>query len=798
MQHGYLNMTISRTWLTRGLAVTASLAATAWAAEPAASAFAPNQPHRPADFKPHTFPSPLALKEKHSEDMMRRADDLMGRVRETNAKGTFKPEWDSLMTHKAPEWFLDAKFGMFIDWSIYTVPGCPPLEGYDNWVENRFQYGNAEEKVYFAKTWGEDFKRDDFITQFTAKNWDPERLTQLALETGMKYVVPFSKHHSGYCQWPSSFTFRNSVAMPPHRDLTGPLVEACRKKGLKFGLYFSQDEWEYPVLDAQREVNVRGWGCPVGGEYTEAKYGGIMSGKVPVRDFYDQYINPQLVEALDLYRPDILWLDGDWIHHVTTRKFMPVVAYWYNQAAARGQEVLVNDRLGETRRIPGPGQKPDPNIKSLGDFYVSEVGYQPGEEMDLGGFPWEENIGISRGFGYDWRDTDKDLKTPQYLIHMLLDVVANGGNLLLAVGPDASGKLNEDYLLRLREIGQWMSVNGEGIYATRRWVQGHQGPLRFTRSKDGKTVYVFSTQWPGQSLKVKNLRPREGSAITMLGVKEPLQWSLNNDELTIDIPESVAAKRPCAYAWGFKLQAQPVLAIRSAETMFIPGSSVKAELRGTDAKLDIRYTLDGSAPTDSSPLYTAPVEIASTCRLTAQFFEAGKAVGLPVQQEYRLDKDAGSVMPDVLLESLEPVKIERGWTSGLGRKDWRKFNCTGKPLSINGRQYANGVGLCAKAEAVFAIKPEYERFVTGVGVDDAGKQGTVKVIVYGDDKRLFETAVLRCSQAPVNIDVRIPSGVDGRRPAQLRIVVEDAGDGINDDHTDLVNAGFVTKGGKGK
>jgi hypothetical protein len=281
----------------------------------------------------------------------------------------------------------------------------------------------------------------------------------------------------------------------------------------------------------------------------------------------------------------------------------------------------------------------------------------------------------------------------------------------------------------------------------------------------------------------------------MLGVREPLRWKMEGDDLAVEIPEAIDANRPCAHVWGFKLEAQPVLEIRSGGTEITPGSTIKAVLRGSNGHLEIRYTLDGTAPVGSSPLYTASVEIGEACRLTARYFESGKPVGVAVRQEFHiLNSNVVGVMPEVLLETLNPVKIERGWNSG--GKDWRKFSCTGGPLSLNGRQYENGIGLHAKAEAVFEIKPDYERFVAGAGVDDAGWAGQVKVSIFGDNQLLLETPVLKGKQPPFNIDVRIPHGVDGRRPAQLRIVVTNGVEGLSSDHTDLVNAGFVVPGRK--
>jgi len=772
-----------------GLALAVSLAATAWAADPAASEFAPNQPHRPANFKPVVYPSPQEMKEQYSEETMKHADELMQRATRTNERGNYKPTWESLDSHKAPEWFLDAKFGMFIDWGLYSVAAYSP-SGYPDWYLERMMYDTKE---YHARTWGADFRQDDFIQLFTGKDFDAEHLTEVARSAGMKYVIPFLKHHDGFCLWNSSFTGRNCVAMGPKRDIAGEWAASCRKRELKFGFYYSIDDWAYPVIGPNGKIAIRKWhiGNP---DELDANLGSwdrkFISGKTPVRDFYDQYINPAAVEFFDKYDPDIFWGDGDWGGNIVKRKFRPVISYFLNHAEGR-KEVVFNDRLGECRGASkGDAYKVGGKVPGVtqGDFLCGECSYDPSQSVDVD-YPWEQNSGLSHSFGYNWRESDKEVRSAGDLVTMLVDIVSDGGNLLLMCNLTPSGKLDPLMAARLKEVGGWLSVNGEGIYATRKWAQARQGALRFTRSKDGKHVYIFTTKWPGRNLRVKNLRPVEGSTITMLGVKEPLHWSQNGKYLVVDIPEAIDVKRPCDYVWGFKLEAQPVLDIQSNGTKIAPGSKVKAILRGSDEHLEIRYTLDGSAPTGASTRYTSPIEIASTLRLTAQYFDEGKAVKEAVYQDFHLESGAGSVMPDVFLESLSPVKIERGWSRG--GKDWRKFSCTGGKLTLNGQEFVQGIGLHATAEAVFEIKPEYDRFVARAGVDDVDKEGAIIVSIYGDDQLLLETGALKCKQPPLNIDLTIPHGVDGRRPAKLRIVVGDAGGGINDDYTDLVNAGFV-------
>ena len=175
--------------------------------------------------------------------------------------GTYTPDINSIRTHKCPEWFRDAKFGMFVDWGLYSVGGWAPkrINGamYPDWYMKNMLSG--ETKEYHEKTWGKDFMPDDFIPLFTAENYDPEGLVALAKEAGMKYLIPFCKHHDGFCLWPSSYTERDAMDMGPRRDLVRPLVDACYRNELKFGFYFSIDEWYYPIIDKDGKKRVREW-----------------------------------------------------------------------------------------------------------------------------------------------------------------------------------------------------------------------------------------------------------------------------------------------------------------------------------------------------------------------------------------------------------------------------------------------------------------------------------------------------------------------------------------------------------
>src|SRR5208282_4150847 len=292
------------------------------------------------------------------------------------ASGAYEPTRESISTHSVPEWFQDAKFGMLIDWGLYSVAGWAPPKAlgatYPDWYVRQMYVDDAF-KVYHARIWGAGFSRDDFIPLFTAKKFDPELLASIAKASGMKYMIPVCKHHDGFCLWPSSLTGRNAMEMGPKRDLIGPLVEACRRVGLKFGFYQSLEEWEFPVLASDGRLRMRIWNPEKSRTtvepYDDAYLRGKIAGKRPVHDYARDYIAPQTMEFIRRYDPDILWFDGDWTETQATFGTYSIVAAYYNQAAGR-KEVAVNDRMGKTRG-------------EVGDFYTSEYGGVEGKPFDL-------------------------------------------------------------------------------------------------------------------------------------------------------------------------------------------------------------------------------------------------------------------------------------------------------------------------------------------------------------------------------------------------------------------------------
>ncbi len=413
-------------------------------------------------------------------------EDAAGEYQELqriNAEGKWKPTAASIDKHSVPEWFKDAKFGMFVDYGPWSIPGWAPRKKAGQMVPDWYEgtmYKAGVHRAYHEKNWGSDFERDDFLPLFTAKDYDPDYLTGLAVETGMKYVVPFCKHHAGFCLWPSSFTGRDAGDMGPERDLIAPLEQLCRDRGLKFGFYFSVEEWEYPLLDSAGQMMVRRWGGSTG-SYTQ-DLDRKITGKMPVGDFAAEYLVPQAKEFIDKYDPDLIWYDGEWNTPLEQLRTYDIAAYLYNRAEGR-KEVAVNDRYGRGTR------------SRRGDFYTSEYGHM-GDQSRKSAHAWEECRGISQSYGFNWQDTESNVITSKQLIDMFTDIVAHGGNLLLMVNLDGRGALPKVQENRLKDMGKWLKINGEGIYATRPFHPYSESSIGSDQSLDAARWIWFPEKNP--------------------------------------------------------------------------------------------------------------------------------------------------------------------------------------------------------------------------------------------------------------------------------------------------------------
>jgi alpha-L-fucosidase len=501
-------------------------------------------PRRPADFRPFHYKfSPEELRQRFTKPMTERAardyDALMKVVEE----GPYKPTWQSLDSHPLPEWYEDAKFGVMLNWGIYSVPswdfrrqGAMYPDAYPAWMHFR-----PEHLEYHKRTWGTDFRYDDFIPLFTAENYDPAAIVRLVKEAGGHYVIPFVKHHDAMCHWDCSFTHRTTLKMGPKRDLYAPLVEACRQQGLKCGVYFSLEEYAYPAIDADDQLFARlFYSYHALDEWVPLSptHRGRVAGQIPVRDYVHDYLVPQFKELIDRFDPDTVWFDGQWTRPADYYKSREMIAYFYNRAEGR-KPVLCGDRFGAKTR----GKHGDVYSSEFADLKESQLAHK-----------WEEVRTISQSFAYNHEDTENDVLSPTELVHLLVEIVSHNGNLTLIVAPDHTGAIPELQASRLKALGQWLGTNGAAIYASRPLPPYKEGDVRFTQSKDGGIVYAICLKWPGDRLVSRAVRPAPGSTITMLGAEQPLDWTQNGEQLEIEIPADLQDNRPCQHAWVLRIR----------------------------------------------------------------------------------------------------------------------------------------------------------------------------------------------------------------------------------------------------
>jgi alpha-L-fucosidase len=445
--------------------------------------------------------------------------------------GPYRAETESLRKHKPPQWFEDAKFGIFVHWGVYAVPAYH--EWYVEFISPKANFGfmlggppytatcgNLPEKLCKANVvedavkdhlsnWGPNFAYDDFIPMFKAERFDPAAWARLFQDSGARYVVLTAKHGDEFALWPTKFTHRNAMEMGPHRDLAGDLLKAVRQAGLKMGFYHNTT---YTFWDP----------------------------RYPGRDWVD-YMNSSIQELVDLYHPSILWgdvLEGpvkDWEGRPLPADYWnskEVLAYFYNHSSDPS-EVVANDRWGL-----------DIDGKPLGDFTTPER-----TRVDkILSAKWEECDSLDpTSWGYNRRLPASDYMTPSEVIHYLVDVVSKNGNLLLNIGPQADGTIPEVMQSCLRQVGEWLKVNGEAIYGSRPWDRFKEGDARFTRK--GNTLYAIALEWPADELRFTSLAGKQVSKVEMLGSNEAANWRQDAQGLVIQPP----AKRPCRYAYTFKI-----------------------------------------------------------------------------------------------------------------------------------------------------------------------------------------------------------------------------------------------------
>ena len=439
-----------------------------------------------------------------------------------SAQDRYEATWESLNSHEIPQWYKDAKLGLSLHWGVYAVPAwAPRLSGisYAEWYGNRMKDQNNPTYQYHIDKYGSDFTYDDFIPLWKAESYNAKEWAKFAKQMGAKYIFITSKHHDGFCLWPSKYTDRNAFKMGPKKNILGEFFDAAREEGLKVGLYYSLYEWYNPLYTG-----------------VDIPYAGMKE----VDNYVDDFMIPQIKELIDLYQPDFFYFDGEWDHPEPFWRMKEVVAYYYNEAEKRNQEVFVNDRLGQGER------------GKHGDLFNVEYGYDT-ESEGLLTHKWSYWQGIAKTFGYNQDTNLEDILSPKEFIDKVIMGVSQNGNFDINVGPTAAGVIPDYEQYPLLELGKWLDINGEAIYGTQYRDIQNEGDAYFTTKDD--YVYAIYLKWQGEEFNLKSVKPVEGSKITMLGVSGELDWEWSESEgLTIIYPNHKARPTECSYAWAFKIR----------------------------------------------------------------------------------------------------------------------------------------------------------------------------------------------------------------------------------------------------
>lgn len=444
----------------------------------------------------------------------------IGGVR-TNAQQTYAADWSSLDARPVPQWFKDAKFGIFIHWGVYSVPAWAPVgkdyatySKYSEWYWNRLVTDSSKVgkafRAYHNNTYGPNTKYQDFAPLFKAELFNPQQWADIFKNAGAQYVVLTSKHHDGFALWPSAEAWNwNSVDVGPHRDLAGDLSDAVKAKGLHMGFYYSLYEWFNPLY------------------------------KNNVNQYVSEHMIPQLKDLVVRYKPDIIWPDGEWEHPSATWKSTEFLAWLYNESPVK-KSVVVNDRWGKETR------------SKHGGYYTTEYDIVHNEDASSKKFdhPWEECRGIGGSFGYNRNESLADYETSDALVHMLIQKVARGGNLLLDIGPAADGTIPVIMQQRLADVGAWLKINGEAIFGTMASGLAAGKGVFFTQKN--KDLYVLCTSAQTQPLKLD--LTRAPSRATLLGNNKKVNYSFKNGKCVIDGLNLCPNLPSGGYAWVVKLE----------------------------------------------------------------------------------------------------------------------------------------------------------------------------------------------------------------------------------------------------
>lgn len=448
---------------------------------------------------------------------------------QTTPPAKFSPDWRSLESHKVPQWYNDAKLGIFIHWGLYSVPAWAPTSGelgkvpadrwfyenaYAEWYLNSLRLKDSPTYRHHVAKYGQDFDYYQFATQFEngIRGWNPNQWAALFKNAHAQYVVLTTKHHDGFTLWPTKIhnPKRPGQQMSASRDLVGELTTAVRGAGLKMGLYYSGGlDWTFESRPIANRTD--------------------LFSTMPQSEEYSRYAEAHWRELIDRYQPSVMWND---IGYPARGRVQELFAYYYNNVP----EGVIDNRFS----VP------------WADFTTPEYAkYDKITERK-----WESCRGLGFSFGYNQAEGPEQVIASDKLIELLVDIVSKNGNLLLNIGPRPDGSISEIQMDRLKALGSWLEANGEGIFGTQPWVRPGSsskegGEIRFTRK--GNSVYAFVLRHPDSAeFAIPQVLSSEGMKVTVLGTGEDLGYHQQGVNLMVKAP-----LRTGPYAVGLKMTPVP-------------------------------------------------------------------------------------------------------------------------------------------------------------------------------------------------------------------------------------------------
>ncbi|TWT84413.1 Alpha-L-fucosidase [Planctomycetes bacterium CA13] len=464
---------------------------------------------------------------------------------------TYERTWDSLTQHPIPEWFEDAKFGIY----AHLGPYCVPAHGSEWYPRNMYRKSkDASKEGLFERhqrVYGDQskFGYKDFIPMFTMENFDAAAWAQLYKDAGARFAGPVAEHHDGFSMWPSKVNRWNASDMGPKRDIVGELVSEIRKRDMKVITSFHHSHNHngdyFQPIDVD-EAKAKRW------DVFQPEYADLY-GHYPDRKQSLDIWWGKLREVIDAYKPDQIWFDFG-LKKIPDDYKQRFAAYYYNKEGEWDKPVII------TRK---------------GDHLPDGVGVldiERGRMKGMGEQLWQTDDSTAYN---SWSGVEGlQVKPTEEVLQVLIDIVSKNGVLLLNVCPSADGTISNDQQAMLRGIGDWLKINGEAIYATRPWEVFGEGPtrlqkgggflktlmytgqdIRYTRSKDGKSLYAICMGWPDAKLLLQSplvTGKKADAEVTLLGHGK-IPHRIVDDQIALHVPELKEQDRPCQHAYAFKL-----------------------------------------------------------------------------------------------------------------------------------------------------------------------------------------------------------------------------------------------------